>query len=217
MLNIAVPKGRLFDAVISYLRLSGLTLDFKNDRDYSPVSDDPDVRVKIFKPRVVPQLLALGQYDIGFCGLDLVREAGYDEVIPLQNLGWNPVKLVVATSEHTPRIHIDPPKRPLVIASEYVNLATHWALEHNLAHILIQTWGSTEAFVPDEADLIFDCVETGKTMRTNGLVIIDEIMKSATHLVASAQAFRDPVKRKKIHALFEKDTAVLAEGEDIYG
>jgi ATP phosphoribosyltransferase len=80
------------------------------------------------------------------------------------------------------------PRRPLVIATEYPCIASRWAMGENLAHIILQTYGSTEGYVPGSADLAIDCIDTGDTMRANGLVEIAEITRSSTHLIVNRLA-----------------------------
>jgi ATP phosphoribosyltransferase len=182
--RIALPKGRLFEGVMRLLSQAGLTFEI-TDRNYTPVASDPRVTAKIVKARAVPQLVALGNFDAGFCGLDLVEEASYEDPVVLLELGLNPVDLVVAVSPSQIDILSQPPRRPVLIATEYERIADRWALAHNLAHITIQTHGSTEGYAPEDADIVFDCRETGCTLAQNDLVVIDEILSSSTSLVAN--------------------------------
>jgi ATP phosphoribosyltransferase len=188
-MKLALPKGRLFEGVIAWLADRGVTFDFKNDRDYSPQCSDPATRPRVRKVRAIPQLLSYGIFDAGFCGLDLLEEGScYKEVWPVLDLGLNPVKLVVAIHESQAGILEAPPPRPLVIASEYENIAHQWAWKRGLAHILVNTYGSTEGYAPEDADIVFDCVETGATMEANGLVVVETVMDSSTWLVANKEA-----------------------------
>ena len=207
MLRLALPKGRLQDGVLSLLAEAGVTFAFQSDRDYRPVVSDPRLAAKLVKVRAVPQLVALGNFELGFCGLDLVREADYEQVVPLLDLGLSPVELVVAVRAGDEDIVTHPPKRPLLIASEYVQLADRWALERNLAHITIQSWGSTEAYAPEDADIVFDCSETGTTLAANGLVVLERLMHSSTHLVAHGPALDVP----EVRALIDELSARLAQ------
>ena len=184
-MRLALPKGRLLEGTLARLAKAGLAFAFTSDRDYRPTCSNAAVKAKLVKVRAIPQLVALGNFDLGFCGLDLVREAGYEETIPILDLGSNKVEIVVAVRRGDEKILENPPKRPLLIATEYEHLADEWALRHNLAHITIQTWGSTEAFAPEDADIVFDCMETGRTLDANGLVIIDRILSSSTWLIAN--------------------------------
>jgi ATP phosphoribosyltransferase len=200
-MRMAMPKGRLLDGVSDRLRRAGVTLTFLNERDYRPKASGAALDVKLVKARVVPQLVALGQFQVGFAGLDLVREADYEQVVAVADLGLNPVRIVVAVPQDRVGLLDAPPRRPVVIATEYERIADRWALARNLAHIVIQTYGSTEAYAPEDADIVIDCVETGTTMAANGLVIIEELFRSTTHLVANRAALEDDSTRPSIEAL----------------
>ncbi len=191
MIRIALSKGRLFEGIQKTLETAQITLGQPHPRTYTLECNQEWISGKLFKPRAIAQLVALERYHVGFVGLDLVRESDFEDVIPLLDLKLNRVDLVVAIPASTPDILINPPKRPLVIATEYVNLTDQWAMKHNLAHITIQTWGSTEGYAPEDADIIFDCCETGDTIRANGLIIVDRLVSSSTWMIANKSALED--------------------------
>jgi len=203
-MRVALPKGHLRDGVLGLLERAGITFTFKNDRDYRPACSDGSVTAKMFKVRSIPQLLDLGQYDIGFCGKDLVAESGYELIESVLDLELNPVELVVAVRRGNEDIFTNPPRRPLLIATEYVRLADDWALQKNLAHITVQSYGSTEAFAPEDADIVFDNCETGRTIEANGLVIVERLMRSTTHMVASKFALENATLAARIQELKKK-------------
>lgn len=186
-IHLLLPKGRLLPGVADLLSRIDIEFKYKNDRDYKPIvrSGTGAYTARVVKPRAIPQLLALEQFDVGFVGRDIVSEADYEPVEILLDLGLNSVELVVAVAKGQEEILSNPPKRPLVIATEYESLAHRWAMQRGLAHICVQTYGSTEGYAPDIADIVFDCCETGNTIEANGLVIIDRLMKSSTCLVAN--------------------------------
>ncbi|HBK35123.1 MAG: ATP phosphoribosyltransferase [Candidatus Uhrbacteria bacterium GW2011_GWE2_40_58] len=200
-MNLVLPKGRLFEGVVVLLRQSGIKITRPSDRCYHPSCSDPMIDVWIRKPRAIPQLLSLGLFDVGFCGLDLIKEAGDAQLVPLLNLGLNPVVIVVAVHTSQRDLLSTPPKRPILIATEYERLADEWAMKQNLAHITIQTFGSTEGYPPVHADLVMDCVETGETMEANGLIILETLFESSTWLVANKKALKDPVVSPRIQHL----------------
>ena len=203
-IRIALPKGRLLENVLKLLSGIDINFKFKNDRDYSPAVNDKEISAKVIKARAIPQLLALGRFTFGFIGLDLVKDAGYKGIRPIYNLRLNPVKLVVAVHKSQKDILSNPPKRPILIATEYENIAHEWAMAHNLAHIIIQTWGSTEAFVPEDSDIIIDNVDTGKTLKANGLVVINKIMESSTYLVINKEAYKNKYVKQKVDEIVKK-------------
>jgi len=209
MIRAALPKGRLFEGVKQTLGSANMAFEQPHPRTYALVSNQRWLEGKLFKPRAIAQLVALNRYQVGFVGLDLVQEAGFEDVVSILDLGLNRVDLVVAIPASTPEILNYPPKRPLVIATEYPNLTDRWAFEHNLAHITIQTWGSTEGYAPDDADIIFDCCETGDTIRANGLIIVDRLLSSSTWMIANKSALEDPMQAKEILELKKRLEEVI--------
>lgn len=192
-MRIAVPKGRLQEPVLAALRdideLGNIT--FPKTRSYHGVSRIPGIKATLIKPRAIPQLLGLDVFDIGFCGLDLVQEADELGAIPVADLGLNRVRILVGVPATKYAILDRPPPRPLVIATEYPKIAERWAIKRGLACITVETFGGTEAYVPDIADIVIDCVETGATLEANGLIPMETLLESSTHLVVSSRFARD--------------------------
>lgn len=193
--RMALPKGRMFDQVVDLLKGAGITIR-QSERGYRPNISLPTFTAKILKPRNVITMLGAGARDIGFAGADWIRETG-TELHELLDTGLNPVRLIVA-APHQILENGKLPNRPLVIASEYPQLAAHWIEENNLDAEVLQTFGATEVFPPEDADCIVDNTATGSTLRANGLAIIDEIMTSSTRLYASPHAMADELIRPQI-------------------
>ena len=200
-MRLALPKSRLLGSTERMLHEAGITFTGGSDRDYSPVTNMSWLEISIRKVRAIPQLIALGVCDAGFCGLDLVQDSAYEDVIPIFDTGLNPVTIVVAAAAKDEQILFHPPRRPIVIATEYEHLADQWAFRWNLAHIIIQTNGSTEGYAPRDADIVFDCVETGVTLEANGLVVLEEIMESSTYLIANRRVLESREKAREIEML----------------
>jgi ATP phosphoribosyltransferase len=210
-IRILLPKGRLLTGVCDVLSRAHVTFDYVSDRDYKPrvVCETGMMTARVVKPRAIPQLLALEQFDLGFVGYDIVTEADYEPVEILLDLGLNSVELVVAVAKGHEDVLVNPPKRPLVIATEYESLAHRWAMKHGFAHICVQTYGSTEGYAPEIADIVFDCRETGRTIEANGLVVIDRLMKSSTCLVANCKPWT-PSKEIAVQQLVHQLQEVLS-------
>ncbi len=202
-MQIALPKGHLQAGVIEYLAAHGYSFAFASDRDYHPRVSDPSVRARMFKVRAIPQLVHLGLCEVGFCGRDVIEETGYELVVSLLDLCLNPVRLVVAVARGMEDMLVHPPRRPLLIATEFVNIADRWALRRNLAHITLQTYGSTEVYAPDLADVVIDTCETGRTIEANGLVIVEQLLSSTTWLIANAFALQNPTTSLAIESFVQ--------------
>jgi ATP phosphoribosyltransferase len=183
-LRLVIPKGRLKSKVFALL-CDCFEVNLQSARNYVPLFPEDNIRAKFCKARAIPQLIAMKKYDVGFCGLDLMKEyylrSGSQNSSQIKCLDFNKVRVVVAVSSHRrPDFLLNPPKRPLIIATEYPNIASDWALKRGLAHVILQTWGSTEGYVPEDADIIIDCCETGETLAANKLKEIETLFYSST-------------------------------------
>tara|TARA_B100001179_G_scaffold157014_1_gene114732 strand:- start:377 stop:1255 length:879 start_codon:yes stop_codon:yes gene_type:complete len=197
-LRLALPKGRMQDAVIVLLADAGIRVT-PTARGYRPAVSLPDCEAKILKHQNIVEMLELGSRDVGFAGADWVEELGV-EVMELLDTGLDPVSVVAAA----PRglfDRLDEVGRPLVIASEYETLTKAWIAQRGLDAEFVQSFGATEVFPPEDADVIVDNTATGSTLRANDLEIVDTVITSSTRLYASPQAMENAVKRERIEDL----------------
>jgi ATP phosphoribosyltransferase len=193
-MKLAVPKGRLMAPALELIARAGIALAPIAERSYR-LAGPEHVDARLFKPRSIPDLLDIGAFDVGLTGLDVVRDAAVDRVSPCIDLGLNRVRIIVATPAAKGDLLASPPPRPLVVATEYPHLAERWMMARGLAHVILRSHGSTEAYVPDVADVIVDCVETGATLAANGLVVVEELFESTTWVVAHRDVLARPTPR----------------------
>ncbi|MGQ9560137.1 MAG: ATP phosphoribosyltransferase [Candidatus Oleimicrobiaceae bacterium] len=203
--KMVIPKGRIHNGVVQLLSDAGFVLR-ENDRHYVPTVNDPELQVKIMKPQNIAQLVELGSHDCGFTGRDWIVETGA-EVEELLDLQLDPVNIVAAVPVQVDTAALR--KRRLVVASEYERISRRFLAEQAYDFILLRTYGATEAFPPEDADMIIDNTATGQTLREHGLRIVATIMESSTRFIANRQAMRDGRKREKIQELMMLFTAVL--------
>lgn len=197
-LRLGLPKGRMFDGVRALLQGAGVAL--QNDaRGYRPRVALPDTETKLLKPQNVVEMLHAGTRDVGFAGADWVAELQAD-LVEVLDTGLDPVRVVAAAPRE---LLVDGglPDRPLVIASEYEALTRAWVDRQGIDARFVRSYGATEVFPPEDADLIVDNTATGGTLRANGLAIVEEVMRSSTRLYASRAAWEDPAKRPRIDDL----------------
>ncbi|MEM9379245.1 MAG: ATP phosphoribosyltransferase [Planctomycetota bacterium] len=198
-LRLALPKGRQQDEILRLLEDAGIRVQ-SGGRAYRPTVSLPDVEAKLLKPQNVVEMLAAGARDLGFAGADWTEEKDAP-LVELLDTGLNPVRIVAAA----PRELLDEagelPRRPLVVASEYAEITRRWIERTGLDATVLRTYGATEVFPPEDADLIVDNTSTGSTLRANGLVILDEVARSSTRLYASHAAAEDPGKRARLDEL----------------
>jgi ATP phosphoribosyltransferase len=196
-LRLLIPKGRIFDSVARLLAESGFPLVLA-DRAYRPDLGVDWIDAKIMKPQNVGELLELGSHDAGFTGIDWINESGAD-VAEILDLGFDKVKIVAAVPQSFDDAALRSKK--LVAATEYVNLARRWLDTNNYQYRILRTYGATEVFPPDDADMIIDNTSSGRTLRDNGLKIVDTLLESSTRFVASHAALADTEKRNRIEEL----------------
>ncbi|MFH2052522.1 MAG: ATP phosphoribosyltransferase [bacterium] len=205
-LRLALPKGRMLEGVLSLLAGAGIRVR-QAERDYRALFSLPGWEVKLLKPQNIVEMLDSGTRDLGFAGADWVAELGAD-LVEVLDTGLDPVSLVAAA----PAAILEDgalPVRPLVVATEYVRLGSRWTETLSLPARLVRSYGATEVFPPEDADCIIDNSATGSTLRANGLVIVQELLKSSTRLYASRCAWADPVRRGRIEELAMLLSAVL--------
>jgi len=199
-LQLAIPKGRMHEGVVRLLAEAGIHLT-QTVRSYRPHVNLPDCEVKILKPQSIVEMLHAGSRDVGFAGADWVAELDGD-LVELVDTGLDPVRVVAAApAALVPRG--DLPREPLVVASEYERLTRRWIAERGLDATFVRSYGATEVFPPEDADLIVDNTATGSTLEANNLVVVDELMTSSTRLYANPRALEHPDRRAII------DTIVL--------
>ena len=205
-IRFALPKGRMFEQVVTLLSEAGIKVS-KSERDYRPRINLDNFNTKILKPRNVISMLSEGARDIGFAGNDWVAEMGAD-LVEMLDTGLNPVRLVVAAPADLVHSGQFPPDG-MTIASEYVQLASEWIKRKQINAKVLQTFGATEVFPPEDADCIIDNTATGSTLRANNLEIVDEVMTSSTKLYANPRALENPFVRDNLESLVTLLRSVL--------
>jgi len=193
---LGLPKGRMEKGIIRLLEEVGISV-VGSERGYRPSISFPNTTAKTMKPQNIIEMLSHGRRDIGFAGADWVEELNAD-VVEVLDTGLDEVRLVAAVPREMAAKGL--PDRKIVVTSEYERLAKKWILEQSLDAEFVRSYGATEVFPPEDADLVIDNVATGSTLKANGLVAIDTIMRSSTRLLASRAAMENDAKRDRIEA-----------------
>lgn len=193
-LTVVIPKGRLNRKVVELLNEAGAGIEME-ERRYIPKVKDNEISVKIMKPQNIPQLVEVGSHDIGFTGYDWIRETGSD-VVELMDLEFDPVSIVSAIPQDANLQELK--SRKIVVASEYESIARAWLDKNNFNYYFIRTFGATEVFPPDDADMIIDNMSSGRTLEEQKLKVVETILISSTRMIANAKVMDDPWKRSKV-------------------
>jgi ATP phosphoribosyltransferase len=186
-LRIALAKGRLYQPSVERFRLAGAAPAPDAGRRLLIPSADPAIEFLVVKPADVPVYVESGAADLGVTGTDVLRESGADVLEPLE-LGFGQCRLVVATPEGA-----DYPVLPggitARVATKYPRLAyAHFGARGRPVDI-VTVHGSVEvAPLLNLSHWIVDLVDTGNTLRANGLVERETILRCGAVLVANRAA-----------------------------
>ncbi len=221
-LRLALPDGHQQSHVVKLLAKAGIGVsDYPSETgNRRPGIDIPGVSIKVIRPQDMPQQVATGNFDLAITGQDWLRDHLYQfpesPVAELLNLKYGWVRIVAVVSEDTPAESVEDLKAvisernlPLRVASEYTNIADRYAQTQRLGEYrIIPTYGATEAFLPEDADILIENTETGGTIRRHNLRIIDTLFESTACLVGNLARVREPALAPRV----EQIVAALRQG-----
>lgn len=188
MLQIALPKGRLGEKVYRLFESMGYACPELLSDTRKLIFENEEVGVRYFmvKPSDVAIYVEYGAADIGVVGKDILSEGNFD-IYELLDLGFGRCRMAVAARDGF-REDFD---RPLRVATKFVNVARDFYRRRNREIEIIKLNGSIElAPVLSLSDVIVDIVETGTTLKENGLSVIEEIFPVSARLIANKSAYR---------------------------
>jgi len=194
MITIAIAKGRMQDDALALLARAGVCFGSSSLRCLSS-SDESGEHTAIFvKPADVPVYVEYGIADCGIVGRDILLESEADLLLPL-DLGIAQCRLVVAGRSDGAQN-----RGMLRVATKYPVLTSDYFGKRGTPVEIIRLSGSVElAPALGLADVIVDLVETGRTLRENGLSVIDVITESSGRFVVNRASYQ--LKAKPITQL----------------
>jgi len=198
-LTVALPKGRLLDPALQLLSSIGIKGLEADTRRLLLTDAERDVRVIFLKPADIPTYVEYGAADLGIVGKDILAEQQPDVYEPV-DLGFGFCRLVVAE----PRAlweRDDPTKWSWVrVATKYPTLTEQYFSERGIQVEMIHLDGSIElAPLVGLAERIVDLVQSGETLRANGLVEVAEIMSSTARLIVNRASLK--TEHARVNAL----------------
>lgn len=201
VVRLAVPDGHAQRHAPAALAAAGLVFEGYEEKSAvrRPKSGVDGLEVKVVRPQDMPQLVAMGLFDLAISGRDLLFEH-------VCKFPASPVEMVADTGRNWYRIGpvVDAGfpadttaeavalwnglGRPVRIASEFPATAERFALDHNIrSATIIPVAGASEGFVPEDADLLIEGSETGSSIRANGLKMLDTYMESTSCVLARTE------------------------------
>jgi len=188
MLTIALSKGRILEQTLPLLKKAGLEIadEELNSRKLILDTNIDDIKVIVIRATDVPVFVQHGAADFGIAGKDVLLEHGADGLLELLDLGIAQCKLMVAASD-TQKLE----QGTLKIATKYVNSTKRYFEAKGQQIEIIKLYGAMElAPVVGLAHCIVDLVDTGNTLKANGLVPLEHIIDISSRLVVNAASFK---------------------------
>ena len=194
MINIALPKGRIGSKSYGLLEQVGYPCPeiLEPNRKLTFVNEEKGVRYFWVKPSDVAIYVERGAADVGVCGADILREYEPD-VYELLDLGIGRCRMCVCGEKD----FFENPEKTLKVSTKFPNIAGKYYEEAGRDIDIIKLNGSIEiAPLLGLSDIIVDIVETGNTLRENGLEVLEEILPISARFICNKVSFQ--FKNKEI-------------------
>lgn len=189
-LTIALSKGRIFKETLPLLAQAGIEPldDPETSRKLILDTNQNDVKLVIIRASDVPTYVEYGAADLGVAGKDVLMEHGGDGLYEPVDLGIARCRLMVAGPENFNSSALN---RRLRIATKYVKSARRFYAAQQRQVEIIKLYGSMElAPIVGLADLIVDVVDTGNTLKANGLVPMEHIADISSRLIVNKASMK---------------------------
>ena len=187
-LTLALSKGRILKETLPLLAEAGVELLEDPDKSRKLIfpTTHPQVRILILRASDVPTYVENGAADFGVAGKDVLMEYGSENVYEPLDLQIAKCKLMTAG-----KVGMEKPQGRLRIATKYVNLTRQFYASRGEQVDVIKLYGSMElAPLVGLGHYIVDVVDTGNTLRANGLEPLEEICKVSSRLIVNKASFK---------------------------
>ncbi len=203
MLTIALPKGRIAEETLDiFSEIFGGDFKFESRK---LIMETGGFRFLNVRNQDVPTYVEHGAADLGVVGLDVITEKELD-IIDMLDMKLGKCKVAIGIKNDDT---LDWSRPDIKVATKMVNITRNYFASKAVGVEVIKLYGSIElAPLVGLADAIVDIVETGTTMRENGLKVAEDIMDSSAHLIANKNSFY--AKKEAILNLYEKISDVVS-------
>lgn len=226
VLRLAVPDGHQQRHACASLRAAGLCFEGYSETAFArrPAAGIPGLQVKVIRPQDMPQQVALGNFDLAMTGRDVLHEhllafpdSPVEEVVDLQRSRYGIAAVVDAALPATTiaealELWRRAGRSSVRIASEYPNIADHYARSHHFGRYQVMpVAGASEGFVPEDAEVLIEGSETGKSIAANNLKIVDAVFESTNCLIAGRRPLGAETEALRARLIERFRTATMAE------
>ena len=189
-ITLALPKGRLLKDSVDFLLKSGIDASETLEKTRKLIFNWKNFRFILVKPMDVPTYVYYGTADLGIAGKDVIEEKGFELYEPL-DLKFGECRLSVAEPEDIEEPY-DVEKLSFVrVATKYPRITDRYFRSKGIHPEIITLYGSVElAPLVGLSDRIVDLVQTGTTLRANGLREVDVILRSTARLIVNRASLK---------------------------
>lgn len=205
-LTIALAKGRILDETLPLLARAGIEPldDVNRSRKLVFDTGDAAVRLVLIRSADVPTYVQYGAADLGVAGKDVLAEHGGAGLYERVDLGIAPCRMMTAGYADKPL-----PRGRLRVATKYPEITRRFFHDQGRQVELIKLYGSMElAPMVGLADIIVDLVDSGNTLKANGLAPLQHIMDVSSRLIVNRAAQK--MKNRAVTALVERIEQAVA-------
>ncbi|MEX0740168.1 MAG: ATP phosphoribosyltransferase [Pseudohongiella sp.] len=206
---MALTKGRILEEVMPLLERAGIRLleDHSKSRKLIFDTNVPDLRIMIVRGSDVPTYVEFGSADLGVVGKDLLMEYGEGAFYEPLDLGIARCRLMTAAPVGAPV-----PRGRVRVASKFVNIARRYFAEQGLQTDIIKLNGALE-LAPSMglADWIVDIVDSGNTLRANGLEPLELIADISSRIIVNKAAMK--IKHAQLSELLLRIEQAVSTGQ----
>jgi ATP phosphoribosyltransferase len=199
-LTIALAKGRILDETLPLLARAGIEPvdDLSSSRKLVFATNEADIELVLIRSADVPTYVQYGAADLGIAGKDVLAEHGGEGLYERVDLKIAPCTMMTAGFAERPL-----PRTRLKVATKYPQITRRFFLEQGRQVELIKLYGSMElAPVVGLADIIVDLVQTGNTLKANGLTPLETIMDVSSRLIVNRAALK--MKNRAVRELVDR-------------
>ncbi len=204
-LTIALSKGRIFKETMPLLEAAGITAldDPETSRKLILDTNQDDVKLVIIRATDVPVYVQYGAADLGVTGKDVLMEHGGVGLYEMLDLKIAQCKLMTAGFADKPL-----PEGQLKVATKFVNCTRDYFARQGRQIEIIKLYGSMElAPIVGLADIIVDVVQTGSTLKANGLVPLEHMADISSRMVVNRASMK--TKHPRIKSLLKHLNATI--------
>jgi ATP phosphoribosyltransferase len=208
-LTLALTKGRILRETLPLLARAGIEVieDIGSSRKLVFETSRPDIQLVVLRGADVPTYVRHGAADMGVVGKDILMEQGAEGLYEPLDLGIARCRLMTAA-----RVGWQNSGARIRVATKFLNITRDYFARQGVQADLIKLYGALElAPIMHLADQIVDIVDTGNTLRANGMEPLQEIAVITSRLVVNKAAMRS--RHTAITRVIEDLTAAVREAQ----